>query len=59
MEVTTVEKRYSVRQASNLLGIKVRTVREWIKLGKLKGIKYDCSNRWFIPESEITRVRGE
>lgn len=56
---TTVEKRYNIRQAADLLGIKVRTVREWIKLGKLKAEKYECSNRWFVSEDEISRLRGE
>jgi len=47
---------YNIRQTSDLLGIKVRTVREWIKNGKLKAKKYDVSNRWFIPESEISKI---
>lgn len=59
MAETMIEKNYSIRQASDLLGIKVRTMRTWIKKNKIKAQKYDCSNRWFIPESEITRVRGE
>lgn len=52
----TDEKRYSVRQAANMLGIKVRTVREWIRNGKLNANKYGVSNRWYIPESEIVRI---
>lgn len=56
---STVEKNYSLKQVSDILGIKIRTVREWIKNGKLKAIKYDCSNRWFVSESEIKRVKGE
>lgn len=47
---------YNVRQAANLLGIKVRTVREWIRKGKIKAGKYDVSNRWYIPDSEIERI---
>ena len=50
------EKMYNIRQASNLLGIKVRTVREWIRTGKIKAGKYEVSNRWFIAESEIERL---
>lgn len=42
-----------------LLGIKVRTVRQWIRDGKINAFKYDVSNRWFIPESEIRRLRNE
>jgi predicted site-specific integrase-resolvase len=53
-----VEKFYSIRQTSELLGIKVRTVREWIRKGKLKAQKYDVSNRWFIAEGEIQRLRN-
>lgn len=53
-----MQKRYNIKQASELLGIKVRTVREWIKQGKLKAEKYNCSNRWFITEDEINRLGG-
>lgn len=53
------EKNYSLTQVAELLGIKVRTAREWVRTGKLKAQKYECSNRWFVSESEINRVRGE
>lgn len=49
---------YTIRQASNLLKIKVRTVREWIRLGKLKADKQD-NGRWRISEAEIERVLNE
>ena len=52
-----MDRFYSIRQASNLLGIKVRTVREWIRRGKLKAVKYGVSNRWFISEDEIRRIQ--
>lgn len=51
-----MEKNYSVKQAAILLGVKVRTVREWIVKGNIKAYKYDFSSRWFIPESELKRV---
>ena len=53
-----MERMYNIVQASQLLGIKVRTVRDWISKGKLHAQKYECSNRWYIPESEINRVRS-
>ena len=59
MENTVVAKNYSIKEASVVLGVKVRTVREWIKTGKIKAKKYDISNRWFVPESEIIRLMGE
>ena len=52
------ENRYSLRQASNLLGVKVRTLREWIRNGKIEAQKYEVSNRWFISQSEIDRIVG-
>lgn len=52
-----IEKNYNITQASQILGVKVRTVRDWIKQGKLKAIKYPTSNRWFIAESEIKRIQ--
>lgn len=52
------EKNYNIVKTAELLGIKVRTVRQWIRDGKLKAVKYDVSNRWFIPESEIERLRN-
>lgn len=50
-------KTYSIKQASNLLGIKVRTTREWLRKGKLNGVKDDSSKRWVIPEEEIKRLK--
>ena len=47
-----MERRYNLREAADLLGVKVRTIREWIKNGKIKAQKYDVSNRWFIVQSE-------
>lgn len=52
-------KTYTIRQASGLLGMSVRTVREWVWRGKLKASKYPGSNMWRIPESEIARMTGE
>lgn len=49
---------YTIRQASGLLGIKVRTVREWIRNGKLTGEKHPISHHWCIPQTEIERLRG-
>lgn len=51
------ERYYTLRQACGLLGIKVRTAREWLKDGRLRGVKYQQSNRWFVPESEIRRIK--
>ena len=43
----------TIRQVAKLLGIKVRTIREWIKKGKIKAVKN--GNEWYIPKEEIYR----
>lgn len=53
-----MEKTYTIRQTSRILGMSVRTVREWVWQGKLRASKYPGSNMWRIPETEITRVTG-
>ena len=54
-----MEKGYNLIEASELLGIKVRTIRKWVKDGKCKARKITGTNRWIVMESEIKRLRGE
>lgn len=54
-----MEKGYNVIETAELLGIKIRTVREWIHNGKIKAQKLGDSRRWVILESEIRRLRNE
>lgn len=55
-----MEKHYNLRQASEILGVRVRTLRQWIRDGKLKATKYSCSTgvkaQWFISEEEMKRI---
>ena len=44
----------TIRQAAFLLGLKPRTIREWIRNGKLRAEK-GADNIWRIPEEEIYR----
>lgn len=43
--------KYTLLDSSELLGVKVRTLREWIKLGKIKAEKID--RKWYISSYEI------
>ena len=54
-----IEKNYSIKQTAKLLGIQVRTVREWLRKGMIKAKKYEGCPMWFIPESEIERLQKE
>lgn len=47
---------YSLREAAPLLGIKVRTLREWIKKGKIKAVKANNDWYWRIPCIEVERL---
>jgi len=50
---------YSLRHAAELLGVKTRTMRAWVHNGKIEAVKYPGSERWYVTEDEINRVRGE
>lgn len=55
-----IEKMYTVRMTSRALGLQERTIREWIRNGKINAVKYEGSRVWHIPENEIKRVaRGD
>ena len=56
-EGSEMEKSHDIRYVASVLGVKTRTVREWIRKGKISGFKYGISNRWFISEGEIERIR--
>jgi excisionase family DNA binding protein len=52
---------YSLREASKILGVKVRTLRSWISSGKIKAFKADDKGKghyWRIEEEEIERIKG-
>ena len=47
-------KYYSLKEAAKLLGIQVRTVREWIRQGKIQAEKAENGWYWRISEEEIS-----
>ncbi len=51
-----MEKNYSLRKASVILGIKVRTLRWWVTTGKVKAFKLRGGRMWMIPQSELERL---
>jgi len=52
-----MERHYSTREACKILGIANRTLRRWIKEGKIQAV--NINGRWRIPESEIKRLLGQ
>lgn len=53
-----MEKGYSLIETADLLGIKVRTARQWVYDGKIQATKIPNSRRWIVMESEVKRLQG-
>lgn len=55
------EKLFTIPEAAEELHIKPRTVREYIRTGRLKAFKYvnSAKSSWLIKDSEIKRLKGE
>ena len=51
------EKLYTVKQASEILGVHPKTIQKWDREGKIKVIRTPGGRRR-IPESEIKRLLG-
>ena len=43
----------TIRQTADALGLKVRTIRQWVRLGKIKAEKH--GQYWYIFDDEIMR----
>lgn len=53
-----MEKYYNIRETAQLLGMTVRTVRQWIHDGKIKAVQYANRGKWYISGSEINLIRS-
>ena len=53
------ERGYNLKDVADLLGLKVRTVRQWVHDGKIQATKIPNSRRWIVMESEIKRLQGK
>ncbi|MEM4732578.1 MAG: IS607 family transposase [Desulfurococcaceae archaeon] len=52
-----MERYYSTREVCGILGVTNRTLRRWIKEGRIKAV--NVYGRWRIPESEVKRLLGQ
>lgn len=50
------EKTYTVKEASELLGVSDRAIQYWCKNGKIRATR--IGKKWLIPESELEKMRG-
>ena len=54
---------YSITEAAEVLGKAEFTVREWCRLGRVRGSKRSCgrgvSQEWILSHEELQRIRNE
>lgn len=50
---------YTLRQVAKILGMKVRTVRNYVMFGKIKAVKNETGYRWLVSEEEVERMKSE
>lgn len=55
------ERMYTVAEVADRLRLHQQTIREWLRLGKLKGVRLGGTKAgWRIPIAEVERVeRGD
>lgn len=52
-----MEKYYNLNETAEILGVKVRTLREWLKDGTLLAHKYNGKKKWYVSQHEIDRLQ--
>ena len=52
-----MERLYTMKEASKLLGVHIRTIQKWDKAGKIRCVRTVGGKR-MVPESEIKRILG-
>lgn len=52
-------KNYSIREAAIAIGVKVRTIRDWIANRKILAHKAKNNWYWLVSEDEVERVKNE
>lgn len=53
----SMERHYTLKEASKILGVTVKTIQNWDKQGKIRVVR-TVGGRRRIPESEIKRILG-
>ena len=48
---------YTLLETANIFKIRIRTVREWLKIGKIQAEKQ--GTMWAVPASEIDRLKNK
>lgn len=51
-----MEQGYTLKEVADILGLKVRTMRQWVHDGKMKAVKPADGKQWMVLESEVRRL---
>ena len=54
-----MEQGYTLLEVADLLGLKVRTIRQWVHDGKIRAVKPKGAKQWIVFESEIRRLQQD
>ena len=54
-----MEKYYSLNETAEILGVKIRTLRKWLKDGFLMAHRYEGKKKWYVSQSEIDRLQNK
>lgn len=46
----------TIQEVALYCNVQVRTVREWLRLGKIHGIKSESGYKWIIPQEEADKM---
>ena len=57
MTDTVYIPQYSLKHAAHMIHVSDRTVRRWIKSGRINGYRVGLRESWYIPLPEINRMR--
>ena len=49
----------TTRQAAEYIGIKVRTLRQWVRDGKIKVVRLENDNRLYFDASDVERAKKD
>lgn len=51
-----MKKLMQLKEVAGYVGVTPQTVRNWLKNGKIKGLRLADSGRYWFSENEVTRV---
>lgn len=51
-------KYYDLAETAEILGVPVRTLRQWQRTGYMTCYRYEGRNKWYVSQEEIERIQN-